>query len=165
MKKIEAYCKKTFLAFVILMPVSQASIAEPITVASVGPEDINLNSEGACRSKDGQSFDMRNLRHISNESIKMPVNDSEFILSINSDILIVVEVGLEDVRHIFNIKYSASEGEKLDVIVTFAELDHEDFVYWKESYVNRIYRHGLFKFDGDDLVPVCSGSGGIEVSH
>lgn len=164
LKKIEPYFSIAFLTFVVLMPVSQASFAGTTRVGTVDLEEVDPYPSGVCTSEDGKMYDMEDLRHLSNESIKMRVNDSEFILTVDSELLLIVQVGNEDNGElIFNLQNYASEDERLDVLVNFAELDHEDFVYWRESYVRRTYLHGLFKFDGDDLVPVCSGSGGVTI--
>lgn len=173
-KKIIPFCSKAFLAFVVLMQFSLVSLADQTLVYSgdVDVEDL-LNPEGDCVSEDGTMFDMKNLRHFSNQSIKTRVNDSDYILTIDFELVEIVEVGKEDDGTlIFHIPYSVYETdwlgvdeESLDVLVNFAELDHEDYVYWRESYVNKAYWQGLFKFDGNDLVAVCSGAGGVTVTR
>jgi hypothetical protein len=55
----------------------------------------------------------------------------------------------------------AVPGEYLDVDLKFALVEGKFAVYWRETYQHRMYRQGLLKIDGEDLVKLCEGEGGI----
>lgn len=154
MQRIKYPNKK--MAFV-LYSLFQFSIAASASQLS----SIEFSVDGYCKTNGGKSYEMELVRHINNESIQTRVGSAEFILSLELDNLKAVELGNPDEEWIANIADFLHTDYRPDVVISFAELDHEDFVYWRESYVHRTYRQGLFKFNGKTIVPVCTGVGGV----
>lgn len=55
--------------------------------------------------------------------------------------------------------------EDVDMELSFAVVDGELLLYWRETYRHRHYRQGFLRIVDDSLVEVCRGGGGVEMSH
>ncbi len=55
------------------------------------------------------------------------------------------------------------EGASADVELKLGLYEQQIVLYWRETYRHRIYRQGLFRFEGQALVPMCEGEGGEDI--
>ena len=53
----------------------------------------------------------------------------------------------------------------MDVQLSFVLVDGAVALYWKETFIHRVYNQGIFKINGNNLVYLCSGKGGIQSGH
>ncbi len=118
-----------------------------------------------CKSVEGKAFDMESIRYISNEVIKTKIEGTSYFLEIDGDVLRdSTDSSFQEYGYI-GINSVIQSDVKLDIKATFVELGHEDYIYWQETFLNRSYRLGLIKFDGEHFVEVCAGSGGTTTRH
>ena len=52
-----------------------------------------------------------------------------------------------------------------DILVNFVDINHSDYIYWREANTDKIYERGLLEFDGRTLLQICSGEAGTESRH
>ena len=58
-----------------------------------------------------------------------------------------------------------NQEENPDVYLKLALLDGDVLLYWRETYLHRSYRQGLFRIVGRDLQRFCEGNGGVTITH
>jgi hypothetical protein len=82
------------------------------------------------------------------------------------EVLIATRPPAETVTTARNIGNAVSKREDdADVDLKLGLLDGKLVLYWRETYLHRIYRQGLFSINDQDLAPLCEGRGGSEVSR
>lgn len=64
--------------------------------------------------------------------------------------------------HIVNVGNIIS-GEP-DIVLTLGILDNRPVLYWRETFLHRRYRQGVFSIVGQSLVLLCQGSGGVDLT-
>lgn len=75
---------------------------------------------------------------------------------------VVVEFDDTDSANIFILEVDTHFNAEydLDVDLSFVVLDNEIVVRWKETYLHRQYRQGLFRISGSGISEICTGTGG-----
>jgi hypothetical protein len=70
----------------------------------------------------------------------------------------------EGLRHATRIGPLVSRDGNIDIRLQFAFVEGRLSLYWRETYEHHSYRQGVFTIVGDDLVRLCEGEGGFDVS-
>jgi hypothetical protein len=130
-------------------------------------EDINI---GFCKS--GETFvDLSDLYFIRNTRIKENSGDGHRISIISGQSIIIEQhkdsSSSPPIAYIFDLTdhIQKKPDVDLDIDLNFVVSQREVALFWRETLKHRSYRQGLFKFDGNQLVKVCEGIGGIDASH
>jgi len=129
-------------------------------------EVIELAPYGYCVSAVGP-VPMDTVLFLRNEEVDI---GSGLEARIRGETVYINETGHRDTFSYFSIATAVSPTADIDIQLQFALLDGELFVHWRETYLHRIYRQGLFRVEPQDdwpdrLVPFCEGRGGEEISH
>jgi hypothetical protein len=146
---------------VFFLLLSCESRGQNITQSSSYDLSQFVNVSGYCESEDGVSYDLSAARRISNETLLIQRASGDYYLRFRDDILLVATEKSFEERNVFSIPDFIDTEDRLDIVLEFIEIDHKDYIYWKESFVNRIYKQGLLYFDGDNLYNVCMGDAGV----
>lgn len=70
-----------------------------------------------------------------------------------------------DAAYFYKVDLMISPSEDLDLSLDLAIYSGEFFIYWRQTYQDRIYRQGLLRWDNSILKPYCEGLGGVKTSH
>lgn len=80
-----------------------------------------------------------------------------------------VQIGAHDGapadHQIVDVGRLVSPDADIDIMLKFGLLDGDPVIFWRETFQHRRFRQGLFRMDGDNLTPVCTGTGGVDSSH
>lgn len=164
---IRSDLSKIILGFLLLLGGNNVVRAQYQKVTTPVPIFPTFGVEGYCKTKAGVLVDLSEIRYFSGDILKTKINGDIRYLRIVNDRFHTSKTGdFEEHGYTFQSISSAVESEnRLDIIARFAELDHKDYIFWKESFVNRSYKQGLLLFDGEGLIEVCAGSGGFSDRH
>lgn len=151
--------------------VSREPVVIPDADVSREPEvirdaDFDL-SPGSCDGIEGP-VDMKNLWLLQDREVKIKTPVGPLIVTVDRDKLKIAEKdagGRESVRVWEISRIFQDENERLDVQLSLGILERGLVVHWRETFQNRIYRQGVLRIDGRDVVLLCEGRGGFEVSH
>jgi hypothetical protein len=68
-------------------------------------------------------------------------------------------------EYVSNIGTEVDDSVDLDVQLKLALYGGRPVIYWKETYLHRMYRQGLFGLGDWKVAPLCEGTGGLYRSH
>jgi len=122
-------------------------------------------SSGFCVSRAGVTYDLTWMNFISSKIIKKPFGKDILYLEIRgNDLRVSDSVQFSEVW-VWDITDNADPAVRMDIIAAHVVLEKDEYIYWRESFVNRSYRHGLLSFEGREreLVRVCEGRAGADV--
>ena len=57
----------------------------------------------------------------------------------------------------------ARDGQDADVIITLGSYQGATVLYWRETFLHRQYRQGVFRINDSRLIPLCEGIGGEDI--
>ncbi len=129
-------------------------------------QPIEAAPHGYCANSDGP-IDLDAILFLRNESVRI---GEGLEARINGEHIYINEIGQREAFTYFSVATAISPTTDIDIRLEFASLNGQVFVYWKETYLHRIYRQGLFRIDAtadwpDRLTPYCEGEGGEWISH
>lgn len=103
---------------------------------------------------------------LENRSVDFSTPDGQRRLSISGESVIIGDPRRKEAGiYIDNIGYKVGKGDDLDVQLTLGLLDNRLVLYWKETFIYRTYKQGLFVVTGERIEFLCQGIGGIYKSH
>lgn len=144
---------------------SMMVVNRPQSVVSV--DDFELSAIGSCEGREG-SIEMQKLWLLQNKEVEIETPDGPRTVTVDREKLSITEVRDDDstLKRIWQIdEMLTDEDEWLDLQLSLGVLQGALVVYWRETFQNRMYKQGLFRVAGSELVPLCEGQGGINVSH
>lgn len=138
---------------------SHPQAVPPVTVIELAPY-------GDCVSSGGPVA-LDSILFIRNEWVQI---GGGLEARIDGETVYINEIDQRDAFSYFSIATAISPTADIDIQLQFALLDGELFVHWRETYLHRMYRQGLFRLEPqadwpDRLVPYCEGRAGVEFSH
>lgn len=163
-----------FLKYLMIL-VGVMFFQSPSSAAVAASNDIAIkfliDAKGSCKSET-VNLSLNNVYFLKDKSLIEPIVDGYKILEINGDNFDVAyysKDGKFKQLKFDNIALDVAANNKnnsdVDIEASFVLLDGQVAVYWKETFINRPYKHGIFKVDNDKLVFYCEGKGGIYKSH
>jgi hypothetical protein len=152
--------------------VQQAPAVPPtVTVIERSPRseivDFEISGIGSCL-RQGSSVDLRRLWLLEQPTVVVDTPAGPLTVTAEGDKLRIAEAADEAGRRVYvwEIGYMfADERGNADVRLRLGVLDSVLVLYWRETYQHRMYRQGLFRIAGREIVPLCEGEGGITWSH
>jgi hypothetical protein len=124
-----------------------------------GPEE--------CESPN-RNVGMSTLLLLENRSVEVAEGAARWRITVG-DIVVRVEklLGLDanQTTSIFEVRRMIDERSTLDVDIKLGILEGELVLHWRETFKHRSYRFGLFRFSNGKFLSLCTGTGGVDVSH
>jgi hypothetical protein len=147
--------------------VSAASAGEPDVVPSV--KDQAAVSPGSCIAN-ARPVDLDQLLILQNSSARMDTKRGYNRVRVSGE---TVYVDIHDAGQdrasktvVHRMDSRIEPDADVDVIVALAMFETHLVIYWKESFLHRSYRQGVFRIGADaSIEPLCEGRGGIDSSH
>lgn len=135
-----------------------AEMQEPVVVS---PRNFSSGRIGSCLDN-GVFYDLSKALNISNTDIEiLELGDRARAKIEGESIVLTKAISGRFSSEIIDIGHIVSPNEDIDISLSFVLLDEKVSLYWRESYLNRRYRQGIFRIDGaEGIVSVCEGVGG-----
>jgi hypothetical protein len=144
----------TFYIFALLI----ASEGRPTTVLPpAGGESL-----GSCRSN-SEYINLGRVMFLKNEVIDLKDTNGLVRVALDRQKVRMQRVKLGVVQETVIVNVGNIISGDPDIILTLGMLDDQPVLYWKETFLHRSYRQGVFKILGQSLVPLCQGMGGGEL--
>ena len=136
---------------------------EPI-IAS--PRNLSESWVGSCLAGE-VAFDLSEALMISNRNIDVGNVGERTRARLDGESLIILNGDPDrSSSEIIDVGQLISPNDDIDVSLNFMSLEGRIALYWRETYLNRRYRQGVFSFDGTgNIVLICEGVGGVDRSH
>jgi hypothetical protein len=148
------------IAFVIT---SLIALGNGPTIVSAPPEPSTVSTDkanlGSCRG-DRKYVDLGRVMFLKNNEIDVDHPDGKFHITLDRQKIRIQRSNgkADNETHVLNVG-NMLDGEP-DIVLTLGLLDHRFVLYWKETFLHRSHRQGLFQILGQSLVPLCQGVGG-----
>lgn len=113
---------------------------------------------GYCQRDDSSLVDMRDLWILENDAV-YDVGSTESV-TISGESVVIRQNG-NDRSHRIDRMFAGDSS--VDVVLRFAIIDNEPVLFWRESYLHRVFQQGLVRFSNGTVSSMCLGAGGIEV--
>jgi hypothetical protein len=152
----------------ILLTAWQISIVGEEPFGGVVPPSV-FPRNGTCENSSG-FVNVDWINFLQEPIVRISVDGNEAIFEIERDHLKRWEDVDPNSFSVWYMRHFLSEElgpdyHDMDLILTFAELDHHTYLHWRESYVNHIYRQGLVDVETGQPIHFCVGSGGSTSLH
>lgn len=131
-----------------------------------GVSPLPNRSLGSCLDQDRRPVDLRRVMFLENRELERdtPYGSIRIILSRQTiTIRTIRRHGEETWRPIDVGVLVGRDGATADVEVRLGLHEDQIVAYWRETFRHRMYRQGLFRFQDQELVPVCNGNGGEDI--
>lgn len=116
---------------------------------------------GSCVTRDGVEIDMRDLEFFVGDQIVMETKSGRMYASINGDQFVMSrDREGKDIVGVIDVPFAIEKKDRLDISLSLVELENKHYLYWKETFLNRRARQGLFEYSPDKLSKYCEGSFG-----
>jgi hypothetical protein len=143
----------------------------PVSGAPLTPPQINLDPTGWCEGSGGR-IDLHRVMFLENRTLEVDGGTGPLLLRLEDETFYSDEIGERSRHRTYFDKIDAlvQPSEDLDIELKFAVVNGRLTLYWRETYQNRFYRHGLLSLEGRALfgdnaqamIPLCAGRGGHE---
>lgn len=114
------------------------------------------------------SVDLRNVLFLENRSVNLERAPAGTRVELRGQTVLIRVGERNDEETVFVIDVAeriSEEPDLPDIYLKLAMYDDRLAIYWRETFLHRIYRQGLMSIQNNDLVSLCEGRGGVEVSH
>jgi hypothetical protein len=109
----------------------------------------------------GQQLQPSRLPQISDSEIRYLVNGRPARIRLSGEDVVVEFDNVEGANiYILEIDEHFRISSDIDITMNFVVLDDEIVVRWRETYLHRSYRQGLFRVAGAGIEEICAGTGG-----
>lgn len=109
---------------------------------------------------EGQQYQPSLMPRLVDTSITMNVNDEPAQVRLEGENVVVQFDRPSGANtYILEVDSKFRNGPDIDVELSFVLLDGEIVVRWKETFVHRAYRQGLFRVQGSGIEEICTGTG------
>lgn len=109
---------------------------------------------------DGREIRPSRLPQISDNSIDYLVNDRPAEIRISGEDVVVEFDNTEGANmYILEVDEHYKAEYDLHITMNFVVLGEEIVVRWRETYLHRPYRQGLFRIAGPGIEEICTGTG------
>lgn len=152
------------LAAMILAGAAGPQPVASVPVTSVPEGELEIDPVGSCAAG-GKRFDLRRVMFLENRSIDIDGPDGPLRISLDEDSINIEALGGKARRSTYVNKIPYEIGDDVDVQLKLALHDGKLVLYWKESFLYRTYRQGMFSIVGQDIAFLCEGNGGSWRSH
>jgi len=138
---------------------------------NVDSRKFEISSKGSCKAEK-VDLDLEGIYFLKNTMVKQSAKDGYRILEVDNDGVDIKYYANNDVLKrtipldvaMKILSFNKDKGD-IDIEVNFILLDGQVAIYWKETYLHRLYKQGVFKVENDELVFFCQGKGGTYTSH
>jgi len=139
--------------------------AAPAYSHSVDGEQTGL---GSCIDQNRRPLQLRKIMFLETRDFIQEMPQSTMRVTLNRQtitIKITPRKGEESWRPI-DVGGLVSRGDvDADVDLKLGLYENNLVLYWRETYKHRMYRQGLFRIKGQELIVMCEGYGGEDISH
>ena len=162
---------KKYLSVLCIAIFSNYCVSAQLAVSN----DINvkflIDAKGTCNFEGG-SLSLNNVYFLKDKSLIESTIDGYRILEVNKDDFNIAyyskngkfkQLKFDNVS--MKVSLSNKNNSDVDIEASFILIEGQVAVYWKETFINRMYKQGIFKIDADKLVFFCEGKGGTYTSH
>lgn len=137
---------------------SQANNGATVVPSSRLAPDVRI---GTCVGDAGR-VDLSNLTLLSGREVTISGEVRSRLLRQSVLIDVNDDDGPRTVVH--NVGAMIDPAGGIDIQLSFARINDELAIFWRETFQNRSYRQGIMT-SGDALVSLCEGRGGMDYSH
>lgn len=136
---------------------------EPVVVS---PQNLSNSWVGSCLAGE-TAFDLSKALMISNRSIEVENLGDSITARLEGESLMILSGDPDRLSSdIIDIGQLISPNYDIDISLSFMSLEGQVTLYWRETYLNRRYRQGVFSIDSTgNIAPICEGVGGVDRSH
>lgn len=129
----------------------------------VAPERA-LDPIGTCEGR-AESVDIRRLMFLRSTTLDAEIDGEPVRIEIDRERISIRSIADNQEMYEANVDYLIDPDANLDVALTLGLLDGRLILYWRETFINKIYRQGIFAINKDGVSQICEGRGGISSSH
>jgi hypothetical protein len=149
-----------FLAMIYLGTSAASAMPGP-TSPSADPATHSVGL-GSCRGADG-FLELRRIALLENRALDFRDSGKIFRVTVDGPKVRIEQLASREDHGIYVVNLENILKGNPDIALTLGLLDDRPVVYWRETFVNRSHRQGIFKIKGQSLVPLCEGKGGVDI--